>query len=241
MKEFWFSVYRKVEYINGLGYFKDDHTVVAVLKNKTEKVLTTKHVVIAVGGRPNYPDIPGALEFGITSDDIFSLNREPGKTLVVGASYIALECAGFLNAFGYDTSVMVRSIFLRGFDQQMADLVAGAIAEKGVKFLHKCVPDAVEKTEDGRFLVRHTYTDGTQGSDTYDTVLFAIGRKALTDDLQLQAAGVKLATGSHKIAVDDEERTNVENIFAVGDVLEGRPELTREFTTFFFSRKLVVV
>lgn len=212
-----------------MGYFKDDHTVVAVLKNKTEKVLTTKHVVIAVGGRPNYPDIPGALEFGVTSDDIFSLNREPGKTLVVGASYIALECAGFLNAFGYDTTVMVRSIFLRGFDQQMADLVAGAIAEKGVKFLHKCVPDAVEKTEDGRFLVRHTFTDGTKGSDTYDTVLFAIGRKALTDDLQLQAAGVKLAPGSHKIAVNDEERTNVENIFAVGDVLEGRPELTRRF------------
>lgn len=202
--------------------------MVAVLKNKTEKVLTTKHVVIAAGGRPNYPDIPGALEYGITSDDVFSLNREPGKTLVVGASYIALECAGFLNAFGYDTTVMVRSIFLRGFDQQMADLVAGAIAEKGVKFLNKCVPDAVEKTEDGRLLVRHTNSDGTQGSDTYDTVLFAIGRKALTDDLQLKAAGVKLAPGSHKIAVDDEERTNVDNIFAVGDVLAGRPELTRK-------------
>lgn len=225
-------VHRKVEYINGLGYFKDDHTVVAVLKNKTEKVLTTKHVVIAVGGRPKYPDIPGALEYGITSDDIFSLNREPGKTLVVGASYIALECAGFLHAFGYDTSVMVRSIFLRGFDQQMAELIGDSMDAKGVKFIKKCVPDSVEKTEDGRLLVRHTFTDGTQGSDTYDTVLFAIGRKALTDDLQLNAAGVKLAPGSHKIAVDDEERTNVENIYAVGDVLEGRPELTRKFLTF---------
>ena len=55
------------------------------MKNKTEKVLNTKHVVVAVGGRPRYPDIPGALEYGITSDDIFSLKREPGKTLVVGA------------------------------------------------------------------------------------------------------------------------------------------------------------
>lgn len=77
--------FRKVEYINGLGYFKDKNTVVAVLKNKTEKVLTAKYVVIAVGGRPNYPDIPGALEYGITSDDIFSWKTEPGKTLVVGA------------------------------------------------------------------------------------------------------------------------------------------------------------
>lgn len=199
------------------------------MKNKTEKVLTTKYVVIAVGGRPKYPDIPGALEYGVSSDDIFSLKTEPGKTLVVGASYIALECAGFLNAFGYDTTVMVRSIFLRGFDQQMAELVAGAAEEKGVKFIHKSIPDAVEKTEDGRLLVRYTSAEGQQGSDTYDTVLFAIGRKALTDDLQLQAAGVSLAPGSHKIAVDDEERTNVENIYAVGDVLEGKPELTRKF------------
>lgn len=224
----YFSENRKVEYINGLGYFKDAHTVVAIMKNKTERVLSTKYVLIAVGGRPKYPDIPGALEYGITSDDIFSLQREPGKTLVVGASYIALECAGFLNGFGYDTSVMVRSIFLRGFDQQMAELVAGAAAEKGVKFIHKCVPESIEKTEDGRYLVRHVFTDGTKGSDVYDTVLFAIGRKALTDDLQLQNAGVKLAPGSHKLAVNELEQTNVENIYAVGDVLDAKPELTRE-------------
>lgn len=154
------------------------------MKNKSERVLTTKYVVIAVGGRPRYPDIPGALEYCITSDDVFSMKTEPGKTLVVGASYIALECAGFLNAFGYDTTVMVRSIFLRGFDQQMSNLVADAAAEKGVKFLHKTVPDSVEKQEDGRLLVRFTNAEGQQGSDVYDTVLFAIGRKALTDDLQ---------------------------------------------------------
>lgn len=76
---------KKVEYINALGYFKDAHNVVAVLKNKTEKVLNTRYVVIACGGRPNYPNIPGAQEYGITSDDIFSMDREPGKTLVVGA------------------------------------------------------------------------------------------------------------------------------------------------------------
>jgi len=146
--------------------------------------------------------------------------------LVVGASYIALECAGFLSAFGYDTTVMVRSIFLRGFDQQMAELVAGAASEKGVKFLHKCVPSSVEKTEDGRFLVRHKFGNGEEGSDTYDTVLFAIGRKGLTDDLQLQAAGVKRAPNSHKVEVDDADKTNVDNVFAVGDIIEGKPELT---------------
>ena len=73
-------------------------------------------IAIATGGRPLYPGIPGDKEFGITSDDLFMMKKAPGKTLVVGASYVALECAGFLTAFGYDTTVMVRSIFLRGFD-----------------------------------------------------------------------------------------------------------------------------
>lgn len=85
---FCFESPRKVEYINGFGYFKDKNTVVAIMKNKSEKVLTAKYVVIAVGGRPNYPDIPGAIEHGVTSDDIFSLQKEPGKTLVVGARFV---------------------------------------------------------------------------------------------------------------------------------------------------------
>ena len=82
----------------------------------TTRQVTADKIVIAVGGRPSYPDIPGAREFGITSDDLFSMMTPPGKTLVVGASYVALECAGFLTALGFDTTVMVRSILLRGFD-----------------------------------------------------------------------------------------------------------------------------
>ena len=81
-------LYRQVEYINALGYFKDPHTVAGIMKNGEEKVVTAKNILIAVGGRPNYPDIPGGLEYGITSDDIFSLNKPPGKTLVVGAGCI---------------------------------------------------------------------------------------------------------------------------------------------------------
>ena len=73
--------------------------------------------MIAVGGRPTFLDIEGSEKLVITSDDIFSLQKAPGKTLIVGASYIALECAGFLAGFGYDVTVMVRSILLRGFDQ----------------------------------------------------------------------------------------------------------------------------
>lgn len=81
---------KKVEYINGLGHFRDANTVVAVMKNGSEKELKTQNVVIAVGGRPHYPDIPGAKEYAITSDDIFSLATPPGKTCVVGAGCILL-------------------------------------------------------------------------------------------------------------------------------------------------------
>lgn len=77
----------------------------------------SKFILIAVGGRPNYPDnIPEIEKKVITSDDLFWLPNNPGKTLIIGASYVALECGGFLNGLGYDTSILVRSILLRGFD-----------------------------------------------------------------------------------------------------------------------------
>lgn len=85
-----FYDYRKVEYVNANGYFKDPHTIAGVTKSGEEKILTAKNIIIAVGGRPRYPNIPGAMEYGITSDDIFSLNRAPGKTLIVGAGCILL-------------------------------------------------------------------------------------------------------------------------------------------------------
>jgi thioredoxin reductase (NADPH) len=83
-------------------------------KKKKETTITAKYILLATGGRPRYPDIPGAQEFGITSDDIFSLPRHPGKTLLVGASYIALECAGFLAGLGIDATVMVK-IFIKKY------------------------------------------------------------------------------------------------------------------------------
>ena len=77
--------------------------------------MTSESILVAVGGRPRIVKVPGA-EHCITSDDVFWLKKSPGKTLVVGASYVALECAGFLTAIGCKTSVLVRSILLRGFD-----------------------------------------------------------------------------------------------------------------------------
>lgn len=215
---------KKVEYINGLGVFKDAHTIHTATK-QGERTLTAKYFLIAVGGRPRYPNIPGALEHGITSDDIFSLDKEPGKTLVIGAGYIGLECAGFLNGLGYDATVMVRSVVLREFDQQMAGIIRDSMLEKGVKFLHKCLPASVDKQPDGKLLVKWLNDKQEEFSGTFDTILFAIGRRALTRELHLEKAGVKIAGEGEKIDVHD-EMTNVPHIFAVGDVLFKKPELT---------------
>uniref|UniRef100_A0A8C9GJJ7 FAD/NAD(P)-binding domain-containing protein n=1 Tax=Piliocolobus tephrosceles TaxID=591936 RepID=A0A8C9GJJ7_9PRIM len=132
--------------------------------------VTGKYILIATGCRPNIPeDVEGAKELSITSDDIFSLKKAPGKTLVVGASYVALECAGFLNSLGYDVSVAVRSIVLRGFDQQCANKVKTFMIEQGVLFLDGILPKKLTKETNGQIKV--LFSNGN--TEIYDTVLYA--------------------------------------------------------------------
>lgn len=215
----------KVKYFNSYATFENEHTI--KLDNGKGKIemVTAEKIIIAVGGRPSYPDIPGDKEFGITSDDVFSLNKAPGKTLVVGASYVALECAGFLAAFGYDTTVMVRSILLRGFDQDMAKRIGVYMKAHHTKFIEGATPVKLEKPDpNGQILV--TFKQGDEEkTESYDTVLFAMGRYALTAGLELAKAGVTCEKNG-KFKVNDVEQTNVPHIYAIGDVIYGQLELT---------------
>ena len=153
------------------------------------------------------------------------MTRPPGKTLVVGASYVALECAGFLSAFGFDTTVMVRSILLRGFDQDMANLIGEYMSNNHTKFIQSATPTSLSRAEEGGpITVTYNSPEGEK-TETFDTVLFAIGRYAVTEGLNLANAGV-VAESNGKFRVNEYEQTNVENIYAVGDVLFGRLELT---------------
>jgi len=217
---------KKVDYLNSYASFVDPHTVEAVDRKGQKKLYTARRFIIATGGRPRYPGIPGDKELGITSDDVFSLLQPPGKTLVVGASYVALECAGFLHAFGFDTTVMARSIFLRGFDQQMAELIADYMQGHGVKIVRPAVPTRIEKTEEGKRRVFFLQGDSkTEQSEVYDTVLFAVGRNAETSQIGLDKAGVVVDKETGKLEAMN-ERTNVPHIYAIGDVLKDRLELT---------------
>lgn len=148
----------KVKYFNKYASFVDANTLKLRDAQGREETVTAENIVIAVGGRPSYPDIPGAREFGITSDDIFSQQKPPGRTLVVGASYVALECAGFLSAFGFQTTVMVRSILLRGFDQDMANLI-GTHMSTHTRFINGATPSSLTREEEGG-PITVTYNDG---------------------------------------------------------------------------------
>lgn len=215
----------KCKYYNSYATFKDAHTILLDNgKGKVEEVTANK-IIIAVGGRPSYPGIPGDKDFGMTSDDIFSLKKSPGKTLVIGASYVSLETAGFLTAFGYDTTVMVRSILLRGFDQDMANKIGFYMEKNHTKFINGATPTKLEKPDpEGRIKV--TFKQGDEEkSEEYDTVLFAIGRYAITAGLNLQNAGL-VCEKNGKFKVNDEEQTNVPHIYAIGDVIDGVMELT---------------
>jgi thioredoxin reductase (NADPH) len=168
-----------VQYINAYGTLVDGTTVQCTnpKEKKSVATLTAKVIVLATGCRPTFPmDIPGAIEYGISSDDLFWLKKSPGKTLVVGGSYVALECAGFLRELGLDVTVLVRSILLRGFDQQMAEMVGQHLESIGVRLMKKTHPQKVERTPNGGLTVFWSSDTGQNGSDTFDTVMWAIGR-----------------------------------------------------------------
>jgi len=209
-----------IKYFNELASFVDAHTVECTNRQGKKTRHTAKYFLVCVGGRPQYPDVPGAKEHAITSDDIFSLDHAPGKTLCIGASYIALECAGFLRGLGYDVTVMVRSILLRGFDQQMANMVGEHMTHHGVQFIFKETPKKLTKMDDGRIRVEW----GEDKSDDFDTVLFATGRYPDLAGVNLDAANVKTHANG-KILMTNEQ-TNVENIYALGDCAYDVPELT---------------
>lgn len=215
---------KKVKYENLLGSFVDNHTLELWHPKKGTKQITTKHVVIAVGGRPRPLACEGG-ELAISSDDIFWQKTPPGKTLVVGASYVALECAGFLKGMGYDVKIMVRSILLRGFDQDMANKIGEFLElECKIEFIRGCVPLSIKKLETGQLLVQWKSSDGDIAEEVFDTVLNATGRDPDVSKLGLENAGVKLNEKTGRIWVKNEQ-TSTPNIFAIGDVIDA-PELT---------------
>lgn len=215
----WYDSYLsepKVDVIEGLARFVDAKTVeVNGVKH------TADNIVIAPGGEPIVPDLPGS-ELGITSDGFFELTEQPGKVAVIGAGYIAVELAGMLAAFGSEVTQIIRKKhFLRGFDPILFNTLTDEMQNGGINIVSETLISGLEKnpvsgidvlTYDGRKL------------EGFDTVIWAIGRRPLTEQLNLHAAGV--FTNDHGyIPTDMWEDTNVKGIYAIGDV-NGKAQLT---------------
>lgn len=222
----------KVQYINAHGKLMDPHTVKCCTTDCTQcttcncETVSARRIIVATGGRPKTDDLPGK-ELCITSDDLFSLDEAPGRTLVIGASYIALECAGFLTALGQETVVMARSMFLRGFDRDMATRIVDNMITEGTFFVEGFSPVRFEKEGEKirAFYKSNRKEDkGAVYSDVFDTVLMAIGRVPNTGNLGLEECGIKIAP-SGKI-YHYNERTTVDHIYTLGDVGEPSIELT---------------
>ncbi|MEQ9452391.1 MAG: glutathione-disulfide reductase [Pseudomonadales bacterium] len=180
---------------------------------------SAKNILIATGGRPVVPDFPGR-EHAITSNEAFYLPELPRQAVVVGGGYIAVEFAGIFAGLGVDTTLTYRGpLFLRGFDDTIRESVKAEIEKKGVHLRFDTVVNEI--TLDGAQRVLHL-GDGT--TLTTDLALYATGRAPNTDNLNLAAAGVTLGARG-EVQIDDYYRTNVEHIYAIGDVTD-RIQLT---------------
>jgi glutathione reductase (NADPH) len=190
---------------------------VKLLKDGRE--VTARIILVATGGHPHVPDIPG-VELGITSNEAFHLEKLPHSILIEGGGYIASEFATIFAGLGVHTTIVYRGDkILRGFDEDLRTGLDAGLQERGIKLIYETTIRSLEKRGDD-VLVR--FSDEVDAP--YGAVMFATGRRANTAGLGLDAAGVEL-NPDNSIKVDKFSKTNVDSIYAVGDVT-GRAQLT---------------
>lgn len=183
------------------------------------KKITAKTILVAAGGWPQMPDVPG-IEHAISSNEALHLEEQPKRIVIVGGGYIAVEFAGIFHGMGSEVIQLYRSEqILRGFDDDLRDRLATEMRAKGIDLRTNTNVTKIEKSSTG---VTLTLTDGT--TLEADAVMYATGRVPKTDGLGLDAAGVALGRGG-AVKVDAYGKTNVDSIYAVGDVTD-RVQLT---------------
>lgn len=188
----------------------DAHTV--ELADGTQK--TANHILLAMGGRPVWPDLPGA-ELGISSNEIFHLEKLPESMLIVGGGYIASEFAGIMNGLGVKTTQFYRGEqILRGFDNEARNLISEEMVTRGIDV--QLNTNVMKLTKEGD-KIRVTDTNGRDR--LFDQVMFATGRAPNTENMGLEEIGVKLGRKG-EVVVDEYSQTGVPSVYAVGDVTD---------------------
>ena len=195
--------------INGRGTIVDAHTVAV-----GDRRLTAERILVAVGGWPVMPDVPG-IEHAISSNEALDLRSRPERIVVVGSGYIAVEFAGIFRAFGSTVDLVFRAdMALRGFDQDVREVLTEEMTKKGINFRPGCLPDRIEKVGDE---VHVHLNDGN--TIVADAIMYATGRAPNTKGLGLEEVGVEMKPNG-AIVVDQDSRTSVPSIFAIGDVTD---------------------
>ena len=196
-----------VELFRGYAKFLDPHTL-----EIGDRKVTANKILIAVGGYPVKPDIPG-MEYAITSDEMFLLEEQPKRILIMGGGYIGVEFACIMNGLGSDVTQIIRNdLILRGFDDDIRAEIQQGMQKHGIRMLMITEPPIIEKTPEG---LKVTLGGKHNEIIVVDTILAATGRKPKLKNLGVENAGVEINNGA--IAVDQYSQTNQENIFAVGD------------------------
>lgn len=211
----------KVDVFNGFGKFVDKNTVEITLNNGTTETITADHILIATGGRPSRPDIEGA-ELGIDSDGFFELKALPKRVAIIGSGYIGVELAGVMNSLGSETHLIVRGdSILRNFDSEITTTLSEIMHNDGIVFHYKSEPQKISQQSDGCLTVELNHDKTLE----VDCVIWATGREPATDKIAIENAGVAM-TDKGFIKVDKLQNTNVEGIYAVGDIIENGVQLT---------------
>ncbi|MSU90114.1 glutathione-disulfide reductase [Rhodobacteraceae bacterium 2CG4] len=192
------------------GVLEDPHTV----KLSTGETITAAHLLVATGGAPFVPDVPG-IEHAITSNEIFHLETRPERMLIIGGGYIACEFAGIMNGLGTRVTQFYRGAqILRGFDDEVRGHVAEEMRKKGIDLHLGRDLVSIEKTGSGLAV-----KCSDNSISEYDVVLYATGRRPNTRGLGLTELGIELGRYG-EICVDEYSQSSVPSIYAIGDVTD---------------------
>lgn len=204
----------RVTILRGIARFVSDH-VVEVNGDRYQ----APHILVATGGRPTVPSLPGA-ELGITSDGFFELENQPRNVMIIGAGYIATELAGVLHRLGSDVTMVLRKDkLLRTFDHTLHELVMEEMESAGVRIFRNVNLTGLNREADGSLGFSDAGGDVISG---FDCIIWAIGRHTNITPLKLDETGIAL-DGNGFIVVDEFQNTSVNGVYAVGDVTDRAP------------------